>query len=217
MPQKRNKPPPEVMTWSRATPVLVLCVIFDAFRFMFVMFWFFGPAMAALFCTIGVNEYPGTSVSVVTGKVVAVACVGGAATFGAIGMPWIEMFGVVMAMAVGLIGWLTIFLIQLLNNAGIFKENFAMIIRFAIGLLLSEIPIINALPSLTIINITMFHIQIKKGKEELQKWEEENADAQAQERKQQINAVQTRIAQQQAANDETYNNEEIPEEVREAA
>ena len=92
-----------------------------------------------------------------------------------------------------------------------------MIIRFAIGLLLSEIPIINAIPSLTIINITMFHIQIKKGKEELQKWEKENADAQAQERKQKINDMQMRIAQREAANDETYNNEEIPEEVREAA
>ena len=105
-----------------------------------------------------------------------------------------------MAMAVGLIGWLTIFLIQLINNAGIFKENFAMVIRILLGLLLSEIPIINALPSLTILNATMFHIQIKKGKEELQKWEEENADTRLQERRRR----EAQFMQVQAANDDQY-------------
>ncbi len=207
MPRRTNSsPPPEVMTWIRAAPVLVLCVIFDALRAFFSMFWFFGPALAALYCTVKVSDAIGS-----LGGIVAGACAAGAATAGGLAFGAIEMFGVVMAMAVGLIGWLTIFLIQLINNAGIFKENFAMIIRILLGLLLSEIPIINALPSLTILNATMFHIQIKKGKEELKKWKEENADVLAQERQRQQNAQLQRMKAQMA------NDEEIPEEVRETA
>ncbi|MEK7554242.1 MAG: hypothetical protein AAB517_02645 [Patescibacteria group bacterium] len=225
MPHKtNNKPPPEVMTWARASPVLILCVIFDALRFFFNMFWFFGPALAALYCTVKVSDAIGS-----LGGIVAGACTAGAATAGGLAFGAIEMFGVIMAMAVGLIGWLTVFLIQLINNAGIFKENFAMIIRILLGLLLSEIPIINALPSLTILNATMFHIQIKKGKEELKKWKKENAEAQAEERnRQNAQLMQAQAMQQQAANDATYNQiqaandekyngEEIPEEVRKAA
>jgi hypothetical protein len=156
------------------------------------MFWFFGPALAALYCTVKVSDSIGS-----LGGIVAGACTAGAATAGGLAFGAIEMFGVVMAMAVGLIGWLTIFLIQLINNAGIFKENFSMIIRLAVGLLISEIPIINALPSLTIINITMFHIQIKKGREALEKWEKENATALAQEREQQAQQVAQSQATQQ--------------------
>ena len=159
------------------------------------MFWFFGPALAALYCTVKVSDAIGS-----LGGIVAGACTAGAATAGGLAFGAIEMFGVVMAMAVGLIGWLTIFLIQLINNAGIFRENFAMILRILLGLLLSEIPIINALPSLTILNTTMFHIQIKKGREELQKWKEENAAAQLQERQQQeAQFIQTQAAQFAAA------------------
>lgn len=184
------------------------------------MFWFFGPALAALYCTVKVSDAVGS-----LGGIVAGACTAGAATAGGLAFGAIEMFGVIMAMAVGLIGWLTVFLIQFINNAGIFKENFAMIIRILLGLLLSEIPIINALPSLTILNTTMFHIQIKKGKEELQKWKEENEERQrqiAQTQFMQGVAVQQQAAndalynQAQAANDEKYNDdEETPEDERE--
>lgn len=189
MPQKRNNQgPPEVMTWVRASPVLIFCVIFDSLRFFFNMFWFFGPALAALYCTVKVSDAVGS-----LGGIVAGACTAGAATASGLAFGAIEMFGVIMAMAVGLIGWLTVFLIQIINNAGIFKENFAMIIRILLGLLLSEIPIINALPSLTILNTTMFHIQIKKGKEELQKWKEENEERQRQATQAQF--TQTRVNQ----------------------
>ena len=166
MPRKTNDSgPPKVMTWGKAMPVLVLCVIFDALRAFFSMFWFFGPALAALYCTSTTSGWVGS-----LGGLTTAACTAGAGALGFYGFVPAATFGTVMAMAVGLIGWLTVFLIQLINNAGIFKENFAMIIRILLGLLLSEIPIINALPSLTILNATMFHIQIKKGKEELKKW-----------------------------------------------
>ena len=212
------------MTWGRAAPVLVLCVIFDALRAFFSMFWFFGPALAALYCTSTTSGWVGS-----LGGLTTAACTAGAGALGFYGFVPAATFGTVMAMAVGLIGWLTVFLIQLINNAGIFKENFAMIIRILLGLLLSEIPIINALPSLTILNATMFHIQIKKGKEELKKWKKENAEAQAEERnRQNAQLMQAQAMQQQAANDATYNQiqaandekyngEEIPEEVRKAA
>lgn len=206
--------PPQTMTWMRAAPVLILCVLFDALRAFFNLFWFFGPALAALYCTVEVSDAVGS-----LGGVVAGVCTAGAVTAGWLAFGAIEIFGVIMAMAVGLIGWLTIFFIQFINNAGIFKENFAMIIRIVLGLLLSEIPIINALPSLTVLNATMFHIQIKKGKEELKKWKEENAERQHREQQRQIaeqeQVVQNHYAQQeaykqaQAAHDAAH---EIPEE-----
>lgn len=204
MPRKtKSSPPPEVMTWARASPVLALCVIFDAARAFFNMFWFFGPAMAALACTVIANNAIGETIAGAAGKVVAAGCTTAAAAVGFFGAVPIQAFGVIMAMAVGLIGWLTVFLIQLLRNSDIFKENFAMIIRFGLGLLLGVIPIINALPSLTILNTTMFHIQIKKGKEELQKWKEENAAAQLQERNRQVaELMQARAAQ--SAQDDIY-------------
>lgn len=184
MPRNRVSPkPPEPMTWSKATPVLVLCIIFDALRFLFDMFWFFGPAMAALACTIAGSN---TTLGQIAGTTATAAvCSVAAAAAGTFGMPAIETFGAVMAMAVGLGGWLTILLVQLLNNAGIFKENFSMILRYALSLLLSEIPFVNALPSLTIINATMFNIQIKKGNKALKEWEEGQKAVQNEDRQQQ--------------------------------
>ncbi len=210
MPQSRNRPkPPPAMTWGRAIPILVLCVIFDALRFFFNMFWFFGPAMAALVCTVaGSNTSVGQFVGTTATAAVCSTAAGVAGFFGAVP---IEAFGVIMAMAVGLIGWLTIFLIQLMNNVGIFRANFSMIIRFGLSLLLSEIPIVSALPSLTIINVTMFNIQIKKGREAEQKWEEEHATEQSGERREQAGqlmqaraAKQARLEGQKAANSASY-------------
>ena len=152
--------PPKVMTWGRAAPVLVLCVIFDALRAFFSMFWFFWARIGgSILHESATSGWVGS-----LGGLTTAACTAGAGALGFYGFVPAATFGTVMAMAVGLLGWLTVFLIQLINNAGIFKENFAMVIRILLGLLLSEIPIINALPSLTILNATMFHIQIKERK-----------------------------------------------------
>lgn len=185
MPQKRNnQEPPPAMTWTKASPILVLCVLFDALRFMFNQFWFFGPVL------IGI----GTSAVVggVTGKVAGVIA-GGASVLGA---PELQIFGIVMAMAVGLFGWLTIGLLLITTNTRIFKENASNTLWFIAGLGISEIPFISTLPALTGTVLKMYSTQIKKEKAMLRKYEKEYADAQLRERKQQAaELMQVRAAQ----------------------
>lgn len=202
MPQKRNnaKQPPPVMTWPKASPVLVVAGIFDALRFMFQQFWFFGPALATVYCTASVSDKIGS-----LGGAAALGCGMVAGTVGYFGAPAITMFGVVMAMAVGLAGWLTVGLIIILTNARIFKENEDHALWFGLSLLISEVPIIGSLPGLTGFSWKMYSAQIKKDKENLEKYKKEQAEKQAQEQKQKM--LEFQQSQQ----------EEIPEEVREAA
>ena len=168
----------------KASPVLILSFIFDALRFMFSQFWFFGPVL------IGI----GTSAVVggVTGKVAGVIA-GGASVLGA---PELQIFGIVMAMAVGLLGWLTIGLLLIITNARIFKENAGNTLWFIASLGISEIPFIGALPALTGTVVKMYSTQIKKEKAMLRKYEKEQDAVQLQERKQQAaELMQVRAAQ----------------------
>lgn len=185
MPQKKNsQEPPRVMTWMKALPVLVACLIFDALRFMFNQFWFFGPVL------IGI----GTSAMVggVTGKVAGVIA-GGASVLGA---PELQVFGIVMAMAVGLFGWCTVGLLLMITNARIFKENAGNALWFIASLGISEIPFIGALPALTGTVVKMYSTQIKKEKRALKQYEQQQATERLQERKQQIaELMQVRAAQ----------------------
>lgn len=179
MPSRKNsKPPPETMTWWKAAPVLAVCVVFDALRFFFEMFWFFGPTLAAAVCAAKGADLAGKAGAVAGGFLCGAA--GTALSSG------FEAFGVVMAMAIGLFGWLVVLLLNLLNNRDIFKENFSMLLKYGVGLLVSETPLINALPALTIVNTIMFRVQIQKGKEVLKKYAAENAAAQFQERRQRV-------------------------------
>mgnify|MGYP001560785931 FL=1 len=216
MPQKRNStPPPEVMTWPKAAPALVISVIFDALRLMFMGFIFFGPAMAGLFCTVKAGG------SAAAGAV----CTAAAGAAGFFGAPALIAFGTVMAMATGFAGWLFVGGWLMATNSRIFKEN---TLWFVGSLLFSEVPFIGAIPAITVSVWKMHSNQIKIEKAAYKKWEKENADAQAQERKQQIAEMQMRLAQReaandavynqiQAANDEKYSNEEIPEDLQKAA
>ncbi len=209
MPRNNNKPEPEVMTWRKAMPILIVCFLFDALRFFFNMFWFFGPALAGVLCTVVGSSYlPGDAGTYVAGGVCSVAAVAA----GVVAVKATTAFGVVMAMAVGLIGWLTVLLMQILNNINIFKENFAMLLRFAVGLLIGVTPIISALPALTTVNIVMFHIQIKKGKEAHKKWEEETADARAREQQQRAQQAQQSQQMQQTQAEQIAEQEETQQE-----
>lgn len=194
MPQKRNNSkPPAAMTWKKAAPVLVVSVIFDALRLLFQMFWFFGPALAALYCTSKISGAVGTALG-------GIACGGVATAAGFFGAPAIAAFGVVMAMAVGLFGWLTIALMLLITNARIFKEN---TLWFGASLLASEIPIIGSVPALTLIVWKMYRAQIKIEKTEMKKYEKERAGAELQERNRQVaELMQARAAQ--SAQDDIY-------------
>lgn len=235
MPQKKNSArPPAAMTWAKASPVLIIAVIFDALRLLFEMFWFFGPALGAIACTVGVNQAVGTTVANVGGKAVAGGCTLVAGVVGFFGSGAIEIFGIVMAMAIGFLGWMTIGLITLTTNARIFKEHKANALWFVGSLLIGEIPLVGGLPALTGATLKMYHSQIKKEKSALKAYQKEHANEQLQERQQQ--AVQLMQIQQQAqlaefqeqeaANDAEYEiatdeesarDDEIHDEVREAA
>lgn len=161
------------MTWAKALPVLAIALIFDALRFLFEQFWFFGPALAAVYCTAKVN---GVLTAWTTGllgaKTAAAACGAGAAVAGYFGAPAFEAFGVVMAIAVGLFGWMTVGLILIITNSRIFKENEGHALWFVVSLLISETPIIGSIPGFTIITAKMYSTQIKKDKEALKKYNE---------------------------------------------
>jgi hypothetical protein len=161
------------MTWGRATPVLALCVVFDALRFMFVMFWFFGPALGAIGCTVGVNSALGTGVVEVAGKVVAGACTVGASAIGFFGSGAIEMFGTIMAMAVGLLGWATVTLLLVIMNPKIWTSNAFSWVWSLCSLGVSEIPFVGTIPMLTITHCRLYAGQIRHDKTALLKYRKE--------------------------------------------
>lgn len=190
------------MTWKKAAPVLVVAAIFDAVRLMFEMFWFFGPALAALYCTVKASSVVGGLGGLTTFLCTLVA---GAAGFA--GAPMIEAFGVVMAMATGFMGWLVVGGWIVLTNARILKENAGNALWFGASLLISEVPIIGAVPAITVATWRLYHTQIKHDTAALQKYEEEQAAEQLKEQQQTEQMLQVQAAQrsqQEAANDELY-------------
>ncbi len=200
------------MTWGKAAPVLAISAIFDALGFLFGMFWLFGPALAAAYCTAVAGETLATWTFGLLGtKTAAAVCTAGAATAGSFLSEPLIIFGTVMAMATELFGWLTIGLILMMTNARIFKEHQSHSLLFVSSLGLSEIPLIGSLPALTGATIKMYHAQIKKDKEILLKHKKESANAQLQERRQQAAKLM------QAHYAKAANAERIPDELREAA
>lgn len=209
------------MTWGKATPALVISVISDALRLMFMGFIFFGPAMAGLFCEYKAGEWVGAAFGLTK-----VACTGGAVALGFFGAPVFIAFGTVMAMATGFAGWLAVGGWMLATNSRIFKEN---TLWFVGSLLFSEVPFIGAIPAITVSVWKMHSNQIKIEETAYKKWEKENAVAQQQMQNQQMEQLaQARAVQQQAANDALYNQaqaanderysaDEIPEGARETA
>ncbi len=190
MPQNRSSAPP-VMTWGKAAPVLAISLIFDALRFLFEWFVFFGPALAAIYCTAEVNAAIGTTVAGVAGKVVAGGCAVVAGAAGVLASEVTAVFGLVMAMVIGFAGWLAIGIIMLVSNGRVLREN---LLLFVGSLAVSQVPFVNSLPALTAATWRMYHRQIQTEKAALEKWKREDAAAQLQMRNQQ--ALQTRQIQQ---------------------
>jgi len=184
------------MTWGKATPLFVIAVIFDALRFMCEQLWLFGPALSALYCTVKVSDVVGTTLG-------GFLCTTAAGTVGFVSAPALEALGIVMAIAVGLFGWLTIGLLLIMTNARIFKENAANTVWFMVSLLISEVPLVGSVPALTGTLWRMYSVQIKKDREAFKKYEGEQAAEQLQERRQQA----AQLMQAQAAEfsqDEIY-------------
>lgn len=202
MPTRRNNnKPPKTMTWAKASPILAVCALFDALRIFFEQFWFFGPALAVGICTVIVNGVVETVTFGLLGAgTAAAACTAGGGVLGYFGAGPIEAFGVIMAMAVGLMGWLAVGLLLIFFNARIFEENAGHALWFAGSLLVSEVPIVGTIPALTVIVWRMYRVQIKKEAEALQKYEREQAAALAAERAEQqrqaVALMQARALQQ---------------------
>src|SRR3989344_3818571 len=97
MPRKgTSSKPPQTMTWSKALPVIIVAGILDAIRMFFTMFWFFGPAIAAAYCTSEASDWVGS-----LWGLTATACAAGAIAAGSAVSEVTASFGTIMAMAVG--------------------------------------------------------------------------------------------------------------------
>ncbi len=184
MPRNKSSPPPPVMTWGKASPILIVSGIFDVLRYMFLMFWFFGPALAALYCTVkGTGILSSWTLGALGAKTAATACVAAGGVVGFFGAPIFAAFGTIMAMATALAGFLTVFLLLAIMNSRVFKEP-TTILWALFGLTIS----------ITVTVWRLYRAQIKTEKAAYKKWEKETADARA--REQQQRALQAQQAQQ---------------------
>lgn len=200
----RNTPPPPVMTWGKATPVLVLSLIFDALRVFFEWFWILGPALASVACTQTVSSWVGS-----LGGLTAVLCTG-AATFAGVALAEMTIpFGILMSMFVGFIGWLVIGMWILSTNARIFKQDFKNIIWIIASLGVSEAPLVGSIPAFTITIWRLYHKQIKKDKEALKTYEKQQVKLREQER---VARLQESRVEQDAIDEDEYEQEELDEQ-----
>lgn len=212
MPSQRrnNSTPPPVMTWSKASLVLALCVIFDALRFLFEQFWFFGPLLIGSGTAAAVSQVVGSQSA---GTAVG-ALVGGATALW--GGPALEVFGIIMAMAFGLFGWMVVGLVLVITNARVFKEDAGGTVWFVSALFVSELPILGTVPALTVIVWRMYHTQIKKERLALSQYEHKQNSLLRQEQEMQAiesMRMQNEMLQQE---DEEADAEEIESESMEA-
>ena len=215
MPQNKNsQEPPKTMTWGQSSIVLVPAALFDLARAFFALFWFFGPALAAAYCSSKVSGWVG-SLWGLTENV----CVAGAAVAGVYVSAITIPFGVVMADAVGLAAFLVLGLLVVWTNARIFKSGPAVMLRLTGGLGISVIPIIGAIPAYSLVLWRLYAKQIEIEGAARKQWEKERAEdlvRQARERQQQaVQIMQMRdmqnsqaLQQQGAANDAVYGEQE---------
>jgi hypothetical protein len=207
------------MTWMQAAPVIVVGAIFDAVRIFFEWFWFFGPAVGALYCTAKVSGTIGTSLG-------GTLCGGLASVAGYFGSPALVAFGTVMAIAVGLLGWMVVGLFLLVKNPRIFKENAGHALWFITSLAISEVPILGSAPALSVILWKMYATQIKKDKVVLKQYNEQHAAQLLQERNEQAQTAQfmqiraaqsAQLEEQEAESEAAYAEAAEDEENNEAA
>lgn len=238
MPQKRSSEPPKAMTLPKAMPILVIAGLFDLIRMFFEMFWFFGPALAAAYCTVKVGGWVGYAWGLTAAICSGVAGAAGAA-ISEITIP----LGVLMADAFALIGFLVLGFCIVIMNPRLFKVNKSAWLWMTGSLGVSTIPIIGTLPAFFAVLWVLYKRQIKVEKAALARWEKANEEERLKERNermaaqaqfmqmqalQQAQVLQGQVVMQNAANDALYNQiqaanddkygaEEIPEKVLRAA
>jgi len=192
-------PEPPVMTWGRALRVLAVTIVFDGLRLIFQWFWLFGPALAGTAAGFWLSQYIGEGAAGLVGA-------GVAAGTGFFLFAVYAGFGVVMAMVVGFLGWLTTGVLLLATNFRIFKTNATAGLWMLASLAIAETPFIGSIPSLTIATWRLYHTQIKKERAAHKAWKAARDRA---EKGRQAEVTAYATAQRQA--------NEIPVEVRHAA
>lgn len=221
-PSRSSEKPPEAMTLLRAMPVIAFAGVFDLLKMLFEAFWFFGPALAAVYCSAKVNGILTTWTAGLLGmKTAALACsaavtgavAGAAVVTGGLSAEAIEVFGIIMAMAVGFLGNIAVLFWLLAKNPRIFKANERAALWFGGSFLVSELPFIGAFPALSVTLWRMYKKQIQADAAAHAAWKRKSAQdaaARVQERQQQAaglmqaNAIRADQMQQQAANDAQY-------------
>ena len=232
MPQRRNSTPPEVMTWPKAAPILIVAGIADVLRAFFHFFWFFGPAVAIFYCTLSVSERLSSwTLGLLGTKTAFAACTAGGAAVGAAGVEIIGPFGVIMAGATGFIAFLVLGLWVSMRNMRILKVVSGAPIQFAGIFAASEVPFLGALPFFSYILWRLYGKQIRIEKADFKKWEQETSAARLEERNKQTAQIidfraarQARLTQQEQqeraraeAEATSVAGDEIPEDERMAA
>lgn len=204
--------PPAAMTWLKASPFLIVAVIFDATRLVFEQFWFFGPALATVVCTVkATGLISSITFGLLGAKTAGLICSAAAVVAGAAAAGAIEIFGIVMAMAVGLFGWLSLMFALTAFNRRIFAANTTGVIWLVLSLGVSEIPLIGSIPMLTFALAKLFRTQIQKERRERRAFEAEQAALAEQQRAFQVAqfeqmraAEMEEIEAEEAANGDTY-------------
>lgn len=209
MPLRSSSEPPKVMTWPKAAPVLVAAAVIDLLRAFFNFFWFFGPAIAAIYCAVKATDtLAAWSFGFLGAKTAAAVCTAGAAVIGAVGVEMTVPFGAIMADAVGLMGFLALGLWISVRNLRILKVVSSAPLQFAGAFAIGEVPLLGALPFFSYILWRLYGKQIRVETAALKKWRGENAAALQQQQSRQAlrvaqikGAQQAQFMQQQAAND----------------
>ena len=201
-PATRNNPPP-TMTWVKATPVIGVTIFFDALRIACNLLWALAPLI------IGAGTY--SAVGGATGSETVAAGAGVFATWASLyGMPFFVALGTVLAMAVGLMGWLSLVFLLVLSNTRVLKEIFQNPTYFLLGLGTTQIPFLSMIPALTMTTVQLYRRQIKKEQAALASWRASQTEQTNSLTEQQLlRASQLRAAYEESIYDE--GDEEIPE------
>jgi len=186
-----NAQPPEVMTWQKAIPVLIVAGIFDVARIFFEFFWFLGPALGAALCTATTAETVSKVTLGIAGvKTAALVCSLATGALGVWAAPALTMFGVVMSMAFGFAGFMILGLLMMRNMPRMLKANTTGAIWLMGSFVMSEIPFLGALPAFTLTLFKLYRTQIKVEKAAFKKFKTSQQTTQLQEQQQQLLQMQ---------------------------
>ncbi len=178
------------MSWATATPSLVIGGLFDLFRYAFLFFWLWGPAVIGY----GVSSYYGGGIEGhIAGAVAGLA--------GYTATPVLAAFGTVMSITMAISGWFLVLIFILMIDTHIITKHPTGILWLLEGIMGSTF----------LMAFFMFRAQIRKERETLKQWERTSAAA----REAREAAQLAKAARLRAANDNQT--EEIPGAPAEAA